>query len=132
MNKGKERKQQLRIAMLGHKRVPSREGGIEQVVEELSVRMAKRGHFVTCFNRSGHHVSGVEYNDEKWNTAYQITEQITIKKVFTINRKGIAALTSSFFGALFFFMSPIAFGINVSRPFPNPPFFTAILHPPCV
>ena len=59
----KERKQnvknkKLRIAVLGHKRIPSREGGIEIVVEELSVRMAKLGHQVTIYNRSGHHVSG--------------------------------------------------------------------------
>lgn len=33
----------LHIAMLGHKRIPSREGGIEIVVEELSVRMAEKG-----------------------------------------------------------------------------------------
>lgn len=32
----KEKKSgQLRIAMLGHKRIPSREGGIEIVVEEI-------------------------------------------------------------------------------------------------
>ena len=31
----------MRIAMLGHKRIPSREGGIEIVVEELSTRMVK-------------------------------------------------------------------------------------------
>ena len=37
----------LRISMLGHKRIPSREGGIEIVVEELSTRMAKFGHNVT-------------------------------------------------------------------------------------
>lgn len=40
----------LRIAVLGHKRIPSREGGIEIVVEELSVRMAKLGHQVTIYN----------------------------------------------------------------------------------
>ena len=34
-------KDKLNIAMLGHKRIPSREGGIEIVVEELSTRMAK-------------------------------------------------------------------------------------------
>lgn len=28
----------LKIAMLGHKRIPSREGGIEIVVEELCLR----------------------------------------------------------------------------------------------
>ena len=33
-------KGRLRIAMIGHKRIPSREGGVEIVVEELSVRLA--------------------------------------------------------------------------------------------
>ncbi len=44
--------------MLGHKRVPSREGGVEIVVEELAKRMVKLGNEVTVFNRRGHHVSG--------------------------------------------------------------------------
>ena len=48
----------LKIAMLGHKRIPSREGGVEIVVEELSTHMAELGHSVTCYNRKGHHVSG--------------------------------------------------------------------------
>lgn len=43
----------MRIAMVGHKRVPSREGGIEVVVEELAARMVIHGHTVTCYNRSG-------------------------------------------------------------------------------
>ena len=34
----------MKIAMIGHKRIPSREGGVERVVEELAVRMAKKGH----------------------------------------------------------------------------------------
>lgn len=37
----------LHIAMLGHKRIPSREGGIEIVVEEVSSRMIDMGHEVT-------------------------------------------------------------------------------------
>ena len=41
----------MKIAMIGHKRVPSREGGIEIVVEELSVRLASMGHQVVCYNR---------------------------------------------------------------------------------
>lgn len=35
--------------MLGHKRIPSREGGIEIVVEELATRMVTLGHKVTCY-----------------------------------------------------------------------------------
>lgn len=55
----------MRIAMVGHKRVPSREGGIEVVVEELAARMVMHGHSVTCYNRTGHHVSGKEYDIEE-------------------------------------------------------------------
>jgi hypothetical protein len=58
----------MRIAMVGHKRVPSREGGIEVVVEELAARMVVHGHAVTCYNRSGHHVSGREYDAEIWTS----------------------------------------------------------------
>ena len=51
----------LKIAMLGHKRMPSREGGVEIVVEELSTRMVELGHEVTVYNRRGRHVSGDKY-----------------------------------------------------------------------
>ena len=89
-------KNRLRIAMLGHKRVPSREGGIEVVVEELSTRMVRLGHEVTCYNRRGHHVSGKENDGEKLKE-YQ---GVRLKNVFTINRKGLAAMTSSLSAAL--------------------------------
>lgn len=86
----------LKIAMLGHKRIPSREGGIEVVVEELATRMVKKGHEVTCFNRSGHHVAGEEFDTE------HLSEYKGVKcvNVFTVNRKGLAAMTSSVFGAI--------------------------------
>ena len=80
----------MRIAMLGHKRMPSREGGVEIVVEELSVRMAAQGHRVTCYNRSGHHVSGKEFNTEK-QKAYRDVRLITVP---AIDVKGIAAMTA--------------------------------------
>ena len=48
----------MKIAMIGHKRIPSREGGVELVVGELSRRMTKAGHSVTAYNRRGKHVSG--------------------------------------------------------------------------
>ena len=47
----------MKIAMIGHKRIPSREGGVEVVVESLAVRMAKSGHDVTAYNRRGKHVA---------------------------------------------------------------------------
>lgn len=44
----------LHIAMIGHKQVPSREGGIEVVVWELATRLKKAGYDVDCYNRSGY------------------------------------------------------------------------------
>ena len=58
------RRQGMRVAMIGHKRIPSREGGVEVVVEELSVRMAALGHRIDAYNRFGHHVSGKKYDHE--------------------------------------------------------------------
>lgn len=81
------------MAMFGQKRL-SREGGVEIVVKELCTRMAKAGHKVTCYNRSGHHVSGAEY-DRK--TEYTGIRQ---RSVPTIEKKGLAAVSSSFFAAL--------------------------------
>ena len=58
-------KEKLSIAMFGQKRIPSREGGVEIVVEELCTRMVSQGHNVTCYNRGGHHVSGSEYDSKR-------------------------------------------------------------------
>lgn len=86
----------LRIAMFGHKRIPSREGGIEIVVGELSTRMAKLGHDVLCYNRGGHHVGGAKYDVQR------IGEYggVRLKTVPTLDKKGLAAVSSSFFAAV--------------------------------
>ncbi len=89
-------KENLKIAMIGHKRVPSREGGVEIVVEELSTRMVQCGYNVTCYNRSGHHVSGKEYDTSNLSEY----KGVRLKTVLTIDRKGLAALTSSFFATI--------------------------------
>lgn len=86
----------LRIAMLGHKRIPSREGGVEIVVSELASGMAALGHSVTCYNRKGHHVSGEEFDGERL-AEYK---GVKIKEVFTVQKGGLAAMTSSVFAAL--------------------------------
>ena len=86
----------LNISMFGHKRIPSREGGIEVVVEELSTIMVKCGHKVCCYKRKGQHVSGAEFKCETKDDY----KGITIKNVFTIDKKGLAAVTSSFFASI--------------------------------
>lgn len=85
-------KSKLKIAMLGHKTMPARDcsrGGVEVVVEELSTRLVEMGCEVTCYNRTGCDNGGLkEYKGVK------------LKSVPTIKKKGLAAMTSSFFATV--------------------------------
>ena len=86
----------LRIAMLGHKRIPSREGGVEIVVGELATRMAEKGHKVVCYNRKGHHVSGSRFDAEKIDNY----NGVELKSVFTVDKRGLSAMTASVSAAI--------------------------------
>lgn len=91
-------KEKLKICFLGAKRVPSREGGVEVVVEELATRIARKGFDVTVYNRGGHHVSGKEFDDNMQKMfTYKGVKVITVP---TIDKRGLAAVTSSFFATI--------------------------------
>ena len=75
----------MKIAMIGHKRIPSREGGVEIVVEELSTRMVQKGHTVTCYNRGGKHVMDKNQKQKKLKEY----KGVKLKKVWTIDKKGL-------------------------------------------
>lgn len=91
----------INIAMIGHKRIPSREGGIEIVVDELATRMAAKGHKVIAYNRKGHNVAGAEF-DGSVHSANKpfVYNGVHVVPVPTFEAKGLAALTSSFFATL--------------------------------
>ena len=80
-----------KVAMFGHKHIPSREGGVEIVVEELCTRMASMGYDVICYNRGGHHVSGAQYDAQ----ITEYLENVQLKTVWTLDKKGLAAVSSS-------------------------------------
>lgn len=84
----------MKIAMIGQKRTDSREGGVEVVVSQLSKRMAQKGHEVICYDRSGNNVA----TDEKSSNKDHYFEGVRIRPVKTFDKKGLAALSSSFFG----------------------------------
>ena len=65
LRKQRRKTRKLKIAMIGHKRIPSREGGVEVVVEELSTRFTQRGYEVEAYNRSGYHVSGRDFGNSR-------------------------------------------------------------------
>lgn len=83
----------MRIAMIGHKRYGSREGGVEVVVTELARRMAALGHEVTCYDRSGADVMTGDAADGREH----MVDGVRVVPVKTIDKKGLAALSSSYF-----------------------------------
>ncbi len=86
----KRQQDRLRIAMLGQKHAFSREGGIEVAVGELAERMAKKGHSVTLLDRS----------PRAADTDRPRIEGLSFRQVPTLNVGGLAAFSSSFFGAV--------------------------------
>lgn len=93
-SKLEQNREPLRIAMIGHKRVPGREGGIEAVVEELALRMTALGHDITLYNRRGQHTNRLQYD--------RVTDFQGVRIVWvpTLDRSGLAAVTSSFFATV--------------------------------
>lgn len=79
----------MKIAMIGHKLVPSRSGGIEVAVEALAVRMAKQGHDVTLYNRGRH----PHFHN-------QIYKGVRIRSVPVLPFQGIAAVMGSVFATV--------------------------------
>lgn len=76
----------MKIAVFGHKCMGTRSGGVETVVEQLCVRMAELGHQITCYDRGG--------------GATRCWHGVRICPVWTVQKKGLAAVTSSFFAAV--------------------------------
>lgn len=84
LDKAAKKDKAQRIAMIGHKRIPSREGGVEIVVKELSVRMAERGNEVYAYNR--------KRKGEPILTDYQGVHLI---ETGSVNKKGLEAFLYS-------------------------------------
>lgn len=97
---GQKNRRPLRIAMIGHKRIPSREGGIEIVVEQLAVRMAALGHCVDAYNRFGHHVSGKKYEQEYGWKGRKFYKGVRVYIVPTFKSSSLNAIVYSFLATI--------------------------------
>ncbi|MBQ5778352.1 MAG: glycosyltransferase family 4 protein [Oscillospiraceae bacterium] len=82
--------------MIGHKVVPSRRGGIENVLTTLCPILVELGACVTCYNRSSDKVEN-EYIGTVENGKYR---GVKIKKAWTLNFRGLAAMIASFTAAI--------------------------------
>ena len=86
----------MKVAMIGHKVVPSRRGGIENVLTTLCPMLVKMGLDVTCYNRSSDKVEN-EYVGTVKDNMYK---GVKIKNAPTLNVRGFAAMIASFTAAI--------------------------------
>ena len=77
----------MKIAMLGHKAIPSHRGGIETVLTSLCPLMVEMGHEVTVFNRSSDETEK-EAEKEIQNGVWR---GVRLKVAPTWNKRGLAA-----------------------------------------
>ena len=82
---------QKRIAMIGHKFIPSRDGGVEVVVSNLAPQLKEIGYDVTCYNRTNKDFKKLR------KSAPLPKEYRGVHLVWTptVNRRGLAAMSSS-------------------------------------
>ena len=86
----------MKVAMIGHKVVPSRRGGIENVLTTLCPLLSDMGAAVTCYNRSSDEVEA-EYIGTVEDNKYR---GVTLKKAWTIKSRGVSAMIASFTAAI--------------------------------
>ena len=79
----------MKVAMIGHKVVPSRRGGIENVLTSLCPLLAESGVDVTCYNRSTDKVEN-EYINMVDHNKYR---GVTLKKAWTIGVLSIMSIS---------------------------------------
>jgi len=86
----------MKVAMIGHKVVPSRRGGIENVLTTLCPLLSDMGADITCYNRSSDKVEN-EYVGTVENKKYR---GVTLKNAWTVKARGISAMIASFTAAI--------------------------------
>lgn len=86
----------MKVAMIGHKVVPSTRGGIENVLTTLCPLLTQAGVDVTCYNRSSDRIEK-EYAQAVVNDRYG---NVTLKKAWTIEARGLSAMIASFTAAI--------------------------------
>lgn len=86
----------MKVAMIGHKVVPSRRGGIENVLTTLCPMLCEMGVDVTCYNRSSDKIE----NEYVGTTLNNIYKGVKIKNAWTLNVRGFAAMIASFTAAI--------------------------------
>jgi glycosyltransferase involved in cell wall biosynthesis len=82
----------MKIAVIGTKGLPAKQGGIEHYCQEIYPRMVERGHSIDLFARSS-------YIDSPWMKKYYF-KRVRVISLPCLKLRGIDALFSSLLGAM--------------------------------
>ncbi|MBQ9009437.1 MAG: glycosyltransferase family 4 protein [Clostridia bacterium] len=85
-----------RIAMIGHKLIPSRIGGVEVVVTHLAPKLVELGYTVTCYNRTNPKCKKAK----KAGTLENTYRGVRLIWTPTVNRRGLAAASTSILASI--------------------------------
>lgn len=85
-----------KVVMIGHKRVPSREGGVEIVVENLATKLTERGYYVEVYNRLGHHLNGAQYDEDYGIGGKKYYQDVRVRVIPTFANSKLNAIVYSF------------------------------------
>jgi glycosyltransferase involved in cell wall biosynthesis len=88
----------MRIAVIGAKGLPAKQGGIEHYCQELYPRMIQEGHHVDFFARSS-------YTGNPWFSTINV-KGINVISLPSISVKGVDALFNSALAAIFTYLRP--------------------------
>ena len=80
-----------RVAIIGHKFIPSRDGGVEVVVSNLAPHLAEAGYEVTCYNRTSRQARKLR----KQGTLAREYRGVHLIWTPTVDHRGLAAVSSS-------------------------------------
>lgn len=83
----------MRLAILGTRGIPARYGGFETLAEELSARLAARGHEVTVYTRTRYATPGLE----SWRGArIRVMPTVPTKYLDTVAHGFLSAVDAAF------------------------------------
>ena len=85
-----------RVAIIGHKFIPSRDGGVEVVVSNLAPHLAEAGYEVTCYNRTSRQARKLR----KQGTLAREYRGVHLIWTPTVDHRGLAAVSSSVLATL--------------------------------
>ncbi len=89
-------KKAVRVAMIGHKFIPSRDGGVEVVVSNLAPHLVEIGYDVTCYNRTNRQFRKLR----KSGALAREYRGVHLVWILTVDRRGLAAMSSSIFATV--------------------------------